>query len=81
MGESQEKEKKYGHLLAPIRDMASNWSIDIAKELEDYMEELDTLKISFDGGKTSMMFAEAALLIQAGCHSKQYVWLTQSSSN
>lgn len=51
-------------LLQPLRDLATNWSIDIAKELEDYMEELETIKISFDGGNTTFNFAEAALLIQ-----------------
>jgi condensin-2 complex subunit H2 len=64
MADTQEKEKRYAHLLAPIRDMAQNWSIDIAKELEEYMEELDSIKLSFDGGKTTLNFAEAALLIQ-----------------
>lgn len=45
-------------------DMADNWDIDVAKELEDYLEELETVTISFDGGKTNLNFAEAALLIQ-----------------
>jgi condensin-2 complex subunit H2 len=44
--------------------MADNWDIDVAKELEDYLEELETVTISFDGGKTNLNFAEAALLIQ-----------------
>jgi hypothetical protein len=32
--------------------------------LEDYLDELDGLKISLDGGQTNLNFAEAALLIQ-----------------
>lgn len=44
--------------------MADNWNIDIANELEDYLTELQTIRITFDGGKTIMNFAEAALLIQ-----------------
>ena len=36
---------------------------DIAAELEDYLEELETITISFEDGK-SVDFAEAALLIQ-----------------
>ena len=46
------------------RDLADTWNIDIAQELENYLDELSTLKISLDGGKSSCNFAEAALLIQ-----------------
>jgi hypothetical protein len=28
---------KYAHLLQPIKDMATNWNINIANELEEYM--------------------------------------------
>jgi condensin-2 complex subunit H2 len=45
-------------------DLAQNWAIDVAKDLEDYLEELESIKISFDGGKTSLNFAQAALVIQ-----------------
>jgi condensin-2 complex subunit H2 len=51
-------------LYQPCSDMAINWQIDVANELEDYMEELENISISFDGGQTSLNFAEAALLIQ-----------------
>jgi condensin-2 complex subunit H2 len=44
--------------------LAQNWNIDVAKDLEDYLDELEHIQISFDGGKTSLNFAEAALLIQ-----------------
>lgn len=59
------------HVLPPLlfrphhhRDLARNWDIDIASSLEDYLDELDGLKISLDGGQTNLNFAEAALLIQ-----------------
>jgi condensin-2 complex subunit H2 len=55
---------RFAHFLAPIRDLASNWEIDLASELEDYLHELATLDISFDQGKTQLNFAEAAMLIQ-----------------
>ncbi|KAG1662141.1 hypothetical protein FOA52_011014 [Chlamydomonas sp. UWO 241] len=58
------KESKFLHLLKPIRDLAENWNIDIASELEDYLAQLDQVVYSFDGGK-SVDFAEAALLIQS----------------
>jgi condensin-2 complex subunit H2 len=46
------------------RDLAQNWNIDVAKDLVDYLDELETIEVSFDGGKSTMNFAEAALLIQ-----------------
>ena len=46
------------------RDLASNWNIDLAQELEEYIEELEHVTVSFDGGQTSLNFAEAALVIQ-----------------
>ena len=32
-----QEECKYAHLLQPIRDLAANWDIDIANELEEYL--------------------------------------------
>ncbi|XP_038564573.1 condensin-2 complex subunit H2-like isoform X1 [Micropterus salmoides] len=57
-------EGRYAHLLQPIRELTKNWEIDVASELNDYLEELDDMCITFDGGKTRLNFAEAALLIQ-----------------
>ena len=33
-------ESRFAHLLKPIRDLARNWDIDIASELEDYLAEV-----------------------------------------
>ncbi|XP_043964336.1 condensin-2 complex subunit H2 isoform X1 [Gambusia affinis] len=57
-------ESRYAHLLQPIRELTKNWEIDVASELNDYLEELDEMCITFDGGRTRLNFAEAALLIQ-----------------
>ncbi|KAI9920563.1 hypothetical protein PsorP6_015527 [Peronosclerospora sorghi] len=66
-------EGRLQHLLQPIRDLSKNWNIDLATELEEYMEKLENLSIAFEhndeivGDKQSsglMNFAEAALLIQ-----------------
>ncbi|XP_041636851.1 condensin-2 complex subunit H2 [Cheilinus undulatus] len=57
-------ESRFAHLLQPIRELTKNWDIDVASELNDYLEELDEMCITFDGGKTRLNFAEAALLIQ-----------------
>ena len=61
---SEIEESRYAHLLQPIRDVAENFNIDLAHELEDYLSELESITISFDGGQTRLNFAEAALLIQ-----------------
>ncbi|KAK3591844.1 hypothetical protein CHS0354_005040 [Potamilus streckersoni] len=57
-------EVRFAHILQPIRDLAKNWDIDIARNLEDYLDELEHITISFDGGMTTMNFAQAALLVQ-----------------
>lgn len=59
-----EKASRFAHVLKPIKELADSWNIDIAHDLEQYLEELETLTFSFDGGKTDLNFAEAALLIQ-----------------
>ncbi|KAF1784009.1 Condensin-2 complex subunit H2, C-terminal [Phytophthora cactorum] len=67
-------EGRLQHLLQPIRDLSKNWNIDLASELEEYMDKLENLNIAFDPedsasiangeGPGVMNFAEAALLIQ-----------------
>lgn len=70
---------RFKSLIQPIKDLASNWDIDVAEELNDYLEELATLRISVDGGQTSLNFAEAALLIQGSTaiYSKKVEYLYQ----
>ncbi|XP_074684282.1 condensin-2 complex subunit H2 isoform X2 [Strix aluco] len=60
----EEAESRFQHLLQPIRDLTKNWEVDVAAQLEEYLEELDEICISFDNGRTTMNFTEAALLIQ-----------------
>ncbi|XP_004084079.1 condensin-2 complex subunit H2 [Oryzias latipes] len=57
-------ESRFAHLLQPIRELTKNWDVDVASQLNDYLDELDEMCITFDGGKTRLNFAEAALLIQ-----------------
>ena len=54
---------RFSTLLEPIRDLAENWSIDIASELEEYLGELEAITISFEDGRT-LNFVEAAMVIQ-----------------
>ncbi|XP_063518801.1 condensin-2 complex subunit H2 isoform X4 [Pongo pygmaeus] len=60
----EDVEARFAHLLQPIRDLTKNWEVDVAAQLGEYLEELDQICISFDEGKTTMNFIEAALLIQ-----------------
>ncbi|NWX42515.1 CNDH2 protein, partial [Steatornis caripensis] len=60
----EEVESRFMHLLQPIRDLTKNWEVDVAAQLGEYLEELEHICISFDNGKTTMNFIEAALLIQ-----------------
>ncbi|XP_066276272.1 condensin-2 complex subunit H2-like isoform X2 [Branchiostoma lanceolatum] len=57
-------DKRFAHLLQPIKDLTKNWDVNLAAELENYLEELNTIPFSFDGGVSTMNFVEAALLIQ-----------------
>ena len=31
---------RFGHLLQPIRDLTKNWDVDVASQLEEYLEEV-----------------------------------------
>ena len=37
---SQDSDSKFSHLLLPIRDLTKNWNIDLAGDLEDYLDEV-----------------------------------------
>lgn len=39
-------EERFSHLLQPIRDIAANWNIDVACELEEYLVRSDCQLIS-----------------------------------
>ncbi|XP_010178273.1 PREDICTED: condensin-2 complex subunit H2, partial [Mesitornis unicolor] len=60
----EDVESRFLHLLQPIRDLTKNWEVDVATQLGEYLEELEQVCVSFDNGKTTMNFIEAALVIQ-----------------
>ena len=33
-------ESRFAHLLQPIRELTKNWDVDVASELNDYLEEV-----------------------------------------
>mmetsp|Transcript_85078 Transcript_85078/g.214459 ORF Transcript_85078/g.214459 Transcript_85078/m.214459 type:complete len:714 (+) Transcript_85078:102-2243(+) len=56
---------RFAHLLQPIRDLSKVWKIEIAEELEKYIEEVSQLLVTNpEDGISQLNFAEAALLIQ-----------------
>lgn len=75
--QAQNMDAKFCSMLQPIRDLAKNWDVDIAGNLEDYLDELDNVIVTFDGGLVTMNFAEAALVIQGSAcvYSKKVEYL------
>ncbi|XP_031485237.1 condensin-2 complex subunit H2 [Nymphaea colorata] len=61
-----EREKSEGrfHILQPNRDLESNWAVDVAKQLEEYLLEICSSGGLGDDGCPVVNFAEAALLLQ-----------------
>jgi len=58
-----EQDTRFASLIKPIRDLAENWDVDIAHTLEDYLDDLEEIRLSVEG-QGNLNFAEAALLIQ-----------------
>lgn len=56
------------HSVQPLRDLESNWGVDLAKNLEEYLLKICSGEITGenydDGRHLSVNFAEAALLLQ-----------------
>jgi condensin-2 complex subunit H2 len=77
MSHLSEREQRFSDLILPIRDLAINWDIDIATHLEEYLDELESIKFSVKGDKSNLNFAEAALLIQGStavyCRKVEYL--------
>jgi condensin-2 complex subunit H2 len=48
---------RFQHLSQPIKDLVSNWNVDIASELNDYLDVLESITFSYDG-EVSLNFAE-----------------------
>ncbi|CAI9779746.1 unnamed protein product [Fraxinus pennsylvanica] len=56
---------KFIHTVQPLRDLESNWAVDLAKNLEEYLIKICSGEISsHDDTHLSVNFAEAALLLQ-----------------
>jgi len=61
---ASEPGSRFAHFLQPIRDLSKVWKIEIAEELEKYIDELAQVSIDNPEDGAKMNFPEAALLIQ-----------------
>lgn len=57
----QDNTSRFASLLQPLRDLADNWNIDIARELEDYIELLEGATFTVGDGGQRLNFAEGLL--------------------
>ncbi|CAI9765850.1 unnamed protein product [Fraxinus pennsylvanica] len=56
---------KFIHTIQPLRDLESNWTVDLAKNLGEYLIKICSGEITgHDDAHLSVNFAEAALLLQ-----------------
>jgi len=51
-------------ILQANRDPESNWEVDVAKRLEEYLLKICSGEVTGEDGAHSVNFAEAALLLQ-----------------
>lgn len=68
MREDPQEASRFSNLLQPIRDLAENWNIDIARELEEYIEILSEATFSAEPGGPKLNFAEGLLAQRLGLH-------------
>ena len=54
---------RFASLLQPLKDLADNWNIDIARELEQYIHLLEhaTFTVGVGDGTQKLNFAEGLL--------------------
>jgi len=60
---------RFAHLLQPIRDVAANWAVDVAAELEAYLTDIEAAEAAL----SATDFTTAALLVQgsAGVYARK----------
>ncbi|MEQ2265841.1 hypothetical protein XENORESO_013417 [Xenotaenia resolanae] len=64
-------ESRYAHLLQPIRELTKNWEIDVASELNDYLEEVNfshvrTISSSFTQSSICLQLDEMCITLDGG---------------
>lgn len=78
-GDSENPESSSGRFLQtvrPLRDLVSNWTVDLAKNLEEYLLQICSGQISGDEDTIfSVNFAEGKLIFEQRCIFKTVVRL------
>ena len=46
--------------MHPRSDLAQNWDIDVATELEEYLHEVEQITFSFESGPKDLNFAQGS---------------------
>lgn len=64
MTEDSRSEKKFAHLLQPIRSLSDNWDIDLAAELEEYL--VLCFIFSTNQGIISLRLSDRILVVAGG---------------
>jgi hypothetical protein len=59
--DAEEREAQFLHLLEPARDLASNWSVDVAQALEGYLAGLPLASLFDEAGNSSLNFAQGTI--------------------
>ena len=76
-----EKEDKYAHLLQPIRDLASNWNINIANELEEYLVGILVTRLDCDDAQLPMEINRFYCANNAGSARRDYIFLPRRTNS
>jgi len=75
---SEVEDTRFAELLKPIKDLTANWEVPLSQYLEEYLDDLQSIPITFDGNHTTVNFAQAALMLQgtASVYSKKvdFLW-------
>lgn len=50
-------ERRFAHLLQPIRDLTKNWDVDLATQLGEYLEEVSLLSFLSKIEETFLIFS------------------------
>ena len=68
------EESQWAHLLQPIKDMAANWDINIAHELEEYLVRRRRIRAPWSPG-LDLAASGLACLLRVGSAALPLLWL------
>lgn len=66
---------RFLHSVRPLRDLESNWTVDLAKNLEEYLLKICSGQISDDDATLTVNFAEGKITVFFKNKIKKWVFL------